>query len=164
MWQKIKFDPEAPLFTQFDMGAVAGISQATAAKWLHRKILEPTRPGRGQKGGHLYSAIKIFEIRTINSLVQNLAIPPTDAAQMAHLAANGDWKFHVIKDHPHPHPVFLVFNRTENRWSYDVSMGPPTEKYLLKYPVVAVLPAARDLMMVYEECLKMLNDFSQGSS
>lgn len=164
MWniKQAKFDLDAAYFTQFETCVVADISQATGAKWLHRNILKPTRSGRSKRGGHLFSALNIFEAKTTNALVKHLAIPPSEAAKIAMLVAKGDWKSRVIRETPAPLSIFLVITRTDDCWEYIESLGPPSLDDLNK-PTVAVLAAARDLTAVYEQCWKILNDSERAT-
>jgi hypothetical protein len=162
MRKKMKLNVDAPLFTQADMSLVSGLPPATIAKWLHRDILKPTRSGHTARGGHLFSVMSIFQAKVTGTLVKHLTIPPSEAAQVASLAAKGDWKLYVLRHSPRPPlSVFLLFTYEDDCWGYNVSYGPPEEGDLKK-PVVAVLPAARDLLAVYEQCSQLLNAASRA--
>jgi hypothetical protein len=159
---KGKFDLDAPLFTQSELCEVAEISQPTAAKWLHRKILKPTRIGRGRlRGGHLYSAMAIYAARTIGILVGQLAVPPSEAAQAAELVARGQWRTQVIGEKPAPIRWLLLLNRTADCWEYVPAVAPLQTADFNK-PVIAVLAAWRDLTWVHEQCWRIYSEVQRA--
>ena len=155
MWKITALDYSAAQFTSPDARLAAGISEATEAKWRHRGVITATRPGRGGRGGHLYSALKIFELKILNLLVEDVAIPPSEATQIAKLAANGKWKSLVIRERPAPLDVLLVFSRTQDCWAYEMARESVSDSF--KNSASLVLAAARELTAVSKECWKILN-------
>jgi len=155
MWKITALDYSAAQFTSPDARLAAGISEATEAKWRHRGIITATRPGRGGRGGHLYSALKIFELKVLNMLVEEVTIPPSEATQIAQLAANGKWKSLVIRERPAPLDVFLIFSRTQDCWAYEMARESVSDSF--KNSASLVLAAARELTAVSKECWKILN-------
>ena len=156
MWQITRLDYSAPLYTAPEARLVAGISEATDAKWRHRGISTPTRPGRGGRGGHLYSALKIFELRILRLLVEEVTIPPSESIQIAQLTADGKWKGLVIRDAPPPIDVFLIFHRTERSWEYE--MAGPQVSETFKRSTSVVIAAARELTAVSKHCWNILHE------
>jgi hypothetical protein len=162
MWKITALDYSAPLFTYAEACTTAGIGEPIGAKWMHRGIIEPTRRGHGGRGGHLFSALKIFEMRILNQLVEQLTIPPSEAKQMADLAANGKWKSHVLRDHPHPLNVFLVFHRVGECWEYEMAGSRAQETF--KNSASVVLAAARELTEVSKACWNILNSSTHAKT
>jgi hypothetical protein len=161
MWKITALDYSAAQFTSPEARLVAGISEAAEAKWRHRGIITATRPGRGDRGGHLYSALKIFELKVLNMLVEEVTIPPSEAKQIAQLTANGKWKTHVISDRPPPLDVFLIFSfsKAENCWTYD--LAGPSVADSFKSNASLVVAAGRELTAVSKHCWKILNEPSR---
>ena len=150
VWKITDLDYEAPLFSNAEARVGAGVSPTLWAKWLHRGLTTPTRSGRG---GHLYSALKIFEMRIFNIVVEEVTIPPSQALQIAQLTANGKWKSLVIRDSPPPLDVCLVFSRTENCWGYEILLADS-----FKNSASIVIAAARELTAVSKYCWGILNE------
>jgi len=150
VWKITDLDYEAPLFSNAEARLGAGVGPTLWAKWLHRGFNTPTRTGRG---GHLYSALKIFEMRIFYVLVEEVTIPPSEAVQIAQLTANGKWKSLVIRDSSPPLDVCLVFSRTKNCWGYEI-LGADS----LKNNASVVIAAARELRAVSKYCWNILED------
>jgi hypothetical protein len=154
-WQITALDYDAALFTNAETRGGAAVAPMLWAKWKHRGIgTAPARTGRGSRGGDLYSAWKIFEMRILNLLVEDVKLPPSEALQIAELTAKGDWKKFVIRDAPPPIDVFLIFSRTENCWGYEM-LGPNS---FFKDSASIVLAAARELTAVSKYCWNILHE------
>ena len=159
MWKITALDYSAAQFTSPEARLVAGISEAAEAKWRHRGVITATRPGRGGRGGHLYSALKIFELKILNLLVEDVAIPPSEATQIAKLAANGKWKSLVIRERPPPSDVFLIFSRTEDCWAYEMARQSVSDSF--KNNASLIVAATRELTAVSKHCWNILNEPSR---
>ena len=159
MWKITALDYSAAQFTSPEARLVAGISEAAEAKWRHRGVITATRPGRGGRGGHLYSALKIFELKILNLLVEDVAIPPSEATQIAKLAANGKWKSLVIRERPPPLDVFLIFSRTEDCWAYEMARQSVSDSF--QNSASLIVAATRELTAVSKHCWNILNEPSR---
>jgi hypothetical protein len=168
VWRITDLDYDAPWFTNAEARLGTGLGPALWAKWLHRGIIEPTRTVKGGRGGQ-YAARTIFQIRVMSVAVEDVAIPPSEAQQIADLAAKGPWKSeelrternwrsYVIRDHPLPLDVFLTFSRTGNCWGYEILKGSDFEN-----DASLVLAAARELTAVSKYCWNILNGSGESS-
>jgi hypothetical protein len=168
VWKTTAVDYDAALFTNPEARLGAGITPSLWAKWLHRGFFVPSRAVKGGRGGQ-YAARKIFEIRVMNLVTTDLTIPPSEAKQIAHLAAKGTWnsielkkengwRSYVIRDNVPPLDIFLLFSRNKKCWEYAMSVGPPQAPDLEKSSAWLILAAARELIAVSKYCWNILEE------
>ncbi len=164
-WNVTAVDYEAPLFSNSEARLGTGIGPALWAKWLHRGLIAPSRPTKSGRGG-LYAGRKIFEIRVMNLVGTEVAIPASEAQEIADLATKGtwnsaelktaetNWRRLVIRDNAPPLDVYLLFSRTENCWGYEEALAQPE----FKNSATLVLAAARELIAVSKYCWSVLEE------
>ncbi len=167
MWTATGLDYEAPLFANAEAREGAGVAPMLWAKWIQRGMATPSRAVKGGRAGQ-YAAKKIFELRVMNKLVQQTAIPVSEARNIAALTAEGPWglkqlaaapthwKSLVIREKPAPLDIFLLFSKTNNCWGYEVFFGPPATGQF-KSPATLALAAARELNEVSKYCWNILD-------
>ena len=97
MWKITALDYEAPLFANAEAREIAGVAPMLWAKWIQRGMGGPSRTIKGGRAGQ-YAAKKIFEMRVMNVVVQQTAIPISEAQQIAELAAKGTWSIKELAD------------------------------------------------------------------
>jgi hypothetical protein len=176
-WNVTAVDYDTALYTNAEARLGAGVTASLWAKWLHRDFFDPSRSVKSGRGGQ-YAARKIFEIRVMNLATTDLAIPPSEAKQIAELAAKGswnpvelkspvelkkNWRSYVIRANAEPLDMFLLFSRTKvyrgkNCWGYEPTVGPPQAADLEKNSVLLVLAAARELIAVSKYCWNILEE------
>lgn len=165
-WKITALDYDAALFTNSEARLGAGIGPALWAKWLHRHFFTPSRAVKGGRGGQ-YAPKKIFELRVMNLMTTDVALPPSEAKQIAYLAAKGtwnsaelkkenNWRSYVIRDNPLPLDIFLLYSRDKSCWGHEMSVGPPKTEDLAKNSVLLVLAATRELIAVSKYCWNIL--------
>jgi hypothetical protein len=127
-------------------------------------MVGPTRAVKGGRTGN-YAPKRIFEMRLLNLVVQQTAIPVSEAQQIAALAVKGpwnvqelaaeptNWRSFVLRDAPTPLDVKLVFSKTEDCWSYKMLSLDSFEN-----SASVVLAAARELTAVSKYCWNLLHD------
>ena len=154
----------------------------TADTWLIRGILETTKvDGRVLRGRRLFSVLAISEAKVTADLVNELAMGPSEASNVARCAgadwhAPDDWKRKVveaIERSTHVARVFLLVARADEGWvaipSYANKNGSPRFEPMLKYETwlarpLAVLPASDLLSFVYKKCEQIRNDSDDSRS
>jgi hypothetical protein len=164
MWKITALDYEAPLFANAEAREVAGAAPMVWAKWIQRGMGGPSRTLKGGRAGH-YAAKRIFEMRLMNLVVQQTAIPVSEAQQIAALAVKGtwnikelaaeqtNWRSFVLREAPPPLDIYLIFSKNENCWAYEI-LGPDT----FKNSASVVIAAARELRSVSKYCWGILNE------
>jgi hypothetical protein len=163
MWNITALDYETALFGNAEAREIVGVSPMLWAKWVQRTIAAPTRPGRG-RGGGLYSAKRIFEMRLIRVIAEHAAIPVSEAQEIAALATKGpwntkelsgrvkNWRFYVLRDSPPPVDVQLLFSKTDGCWEYKI-LG--TDR--IENAAAVIVAAARELIAVSKACWTLSN-------
>jgi hypothetical protein len=168
MWNITGLDYEAPLFANAEAREGAGVAPMLWAKWTQRGKAGASRSLKGGRAGH-YSAKRIFEMRLMNLVVQQTAIPVSEAQQIAALAVKGpwniqelaaepeptNWRSYVLRESRPPLDVCLIYSKTENCWGYDLSLGVPANLNF-KNSASLVLAAARELTTVSKYCWSLL--------
>jgi hypothetical protein len=154
----------------------------TVDTWLIRGILETTKvDGRVLRGRRLFSVLTIFEAKVTADLVNELAMGPSEASNVARCAgadwhAPDDWKRKVveaIERSANVARVFLLVARADEGWitipSYANKNGPPRFEPMSKYEKwlarpLAVLPASDLLSFVYKKCEQIRNGSDDSRS
>jgi hypothetical protein len=163
-------DVRAATFSQRELCQITGLDTVTVDTWLIRGILETTKvDGRVLRGRRLFSVLTIFEAKVTADLVNELAMGPSEASNVARCAgadwhAPDDWKRKVveaIERSANVARVFLLVARADEGWitipSYANKNGPPRFEPMSKYEKwlarpLAVLPASDLLSFVYKKC------------
>ena len=145
-------------------------------------ILETTKvDGRILRGRRLFSVLTIFEAKVTADLVNELAMGPSEASNVARCAgadwhAPDDWKRKVveaIERSANVARVFLLVARADEGWitisSYANKNGPPRFEPMSKYEKwlarpLAVLPASDLLSFVYKKCEQIRNGSDDSRS
>ena len=120
---------------------ITGLDTVTVDTWLIRGILETTKvDGRVLRGRRLFSVLTIFEAKVTADLVNELAMGPSEASNVARCAgadwhAPDDWKRKVveaIERSANVARVFLLVARADEGWitipSYANKNGPPARR------------------------------------
>jgi hypothetical protein len=163
MWTVTGINYEAPLFANAEAREGAGVAPMLWAKWIQRGLAGPSRSVGGRAGQ--YAAKKVFEMRLMNVVGQQTAIPVSEAQQIAALAAKGpwdptelkksdNWRRYVIRDDDPPLDIRLLFSKSDDCWSYQADLG--DSKF--KQSATLVLAAGRELIAVSKYCWKLLNE------
>ena len=164
MWTPAGIDYEAALYANAEAREGAGVSPTIWAKWMHRGLIDPTRNVGGRAG--LYAAKKIFELRLMNVVVQQTAIPVSEAQQIAALAAKGpwdtnelmkskNWRQYVIREDALPLDIHLLFSKSDDCWGYEADLG---DRSKFKQSATLVLAVGRELIAVSKYCWNLLNE------
>jgi hypothetical protein len=95
MWKITGLDYDAALYANAEARHIAGVDPVLWAKWIQRQKFGPSRKVQGGRAGQ-YAAKRIFEMRLMNVLVQQTAIPVSEAQQIAELAAKGSWNIEEL--------------------------------------------------------------------
>ncbi len=173
MWKITALDYEAPLFANAEAREVAGVAPMLWAKWIQRGMGGPSRTLKGGRAGH-YAAKRIIEMRLMNVVVQQTAIPVSEAQQIAALAVKGpwnikelaaeqtSWRSFVLRETAPSLDVFLIFSKTDNCWGYEMSIGPPA-KNSFKNNASLVIAAERELRSVSQKCWSILEESERAS-
>ena len=96
-------DVRAATFSQRELCQITGLDTVTVDTWLIRGILETTKvDGRVLRGRRLFSVLTIFEAKVTADLVNELAMGPSEASNVARCAgadwhAPDDWKRKVVE-------------------------------------------------------------------
>jgi hypothetical protein len=177
-----KMDVRAATFSQRELCQITGLDTVTVDTWLIRGILETTKvDGRVLRGRRLFSVLTIFEAKVTADLVNELAMGPSEASNVARCAgadwhAPDDWKRKVveaIERSANVARVFLLVARADEGWitipSYANKNGPPRFEPMSKYEKwlarpVAVLPASDLLSFVYKKCEQIRNGSDDSRS
>lgn len=106
----------------------------------------------------------------MNVVIEETAIPPSEAKQIADLAAIGPWNIKelaaqpthwrsfVLRESP-PVDVYLVFSKIQNCWGYDM-LQPDS----FKNSASVVLAATRELMAVSKYCWNILEESGRAEA
>jgi hypothetical protein len=109
----------------------------------------------------------------MNLVVQQTAIPVSEAQQIASLAVKGpwnikdlagepmNWQSYVIRESP-PLDVWLIYSKTENCWGYELSVGVPTTLNI-KNSASLVLAAKRESITVSQHCWSILEESGRAA-
>jgi hypothetical protein len=177
-----KMDVRAATFSQRELCQITGLDTVTVDTWLIRGILETTKvDGRVLRGRRLFSVLTIFEAKVTADLVNELAMGPSEASNVARCAgadwhAPDDWKRKVveaIERSANVARVFLLVARADEGWvtipSYANKNGPPRFEPTSKYEKwlarpLAVLPASDLLSFVYKKCEQIRNGSDDSGS
>jgi hypothetical protein len=170
MWTVTGIDYEAPLFANAEAREGAGVAPMLWAKWIQRGLATPSRTVKGGRAGQ-YAAKKIFELRAMNVIAQQTAIPVSEAQQIAALAAKGpwdptelkkgnNWRRYVIRDDAAPLDIRLLFSRSDDCWGYEADLGDHPK---FKQSAILVLTAGRELITVSKYCWGLLNEAGRPS-
>ena len=154
-------DVLAPVYSQKELCAVAGLDTVTVDTWLNRGLLEKTPIGRRMlRGRRLFSTLSIFEAKTMAELVKELSMPASDASKVARCAAGDwgdphDWKHGVVAGFDRSvnvARVFLLIAKKNDGWitipvfagKHGLPLFEPNVNYA-KYmkQIVGILPASR---------------------
>jgi hypothetical protein len=164
MWRVTDLDYDSPLFNNAEARRGVGVDEMLWAKRLQRGLQAPTRAVKGGRGGQ-YAAKTIFEIRIMNLVFEELAIPASEAKQIGGLAAEGTWKIAELAADPtnwRSLVIFLLFTRTDNCWGFEI-LGPVVPASF-KSNASLVVAAARELNAVSQYCWNILHAPSLASS
>jgi hypothetical protein len=170
MWTITGLDYSAPLFANAEAREGAGVAPMLWAKWIQRGLAESSRNVGGRAGQ--FAAKKIFELRLMNVVVQQTAIPVSEAQQIAALAAKGpwdvnelkkskNWRRYVIREDAAPLDMLLLFSKQHDCWSYEPNLGEPSK---FGQSATLVLAAGRELIAVSEYCWKLLDESGRATT
>lgn len=160
-------ETEIQLFTQNEVGEILRRNKATLDTWLLRGILQRTKVGGRSLRTRLFSVEAIFEAKLIDELAIRLAIPASEAKQVAR-CATADWDMkdgwkprvaRAIERSARIASVYLLIKRRGEGWitktCYGDKDGPfkvirNNEKWLDE--AFAVLPVSLMFETVVKKC------------
>jgi hypothetical protein len=155
----------AALFSQAELCEAAGIDRETANNWIKRGLLETsTLGGRKLRGRRLFSMLEICKAHLMNETIKCLAIPASDAAEIADRAIAEfvkTEKLARIDDGQEPTFALALVSRHREQWVTDLRRGGKAlfsekESREARHPL-AILPIAQAFVAIHQQCVKFLH-------
>jgi hypothetical protein len=154
----------AALFSQAELCEAAGIDRETANNWIKRGLLETSRlGGRKLRGRRLFSMLEICKAHLMNEVIKYLAIPVSDAAELASQAIAAFVKTERltrIEDRQEAAFALALVSRQRAQWVVDLRRGGKAlfsekEAREARHPL-AILPIAQAFVAIHQQCVKYL--------